>query len=147
LVHYKGQVSPPEDGTYRFLCYADDMIAVAVNGKTICQGSRRDMHLESVWTSSEKRRGPDAGNGDLAFGDWIELKKDVPVDLDVIVGERPGGQFCAFLLYEKQGAKYSTPGGGEVYPIFQLGEFNTPHYPSGDAPAFFKETKFWKGYQ
>ena len=46
VVHYKGQVSPPEDGTYRFMCYSDDMIAVGINGRTVCQGSRRDIPLE-----------------------------------------------------------------------------------------------------
>lgn len=141
VVHYKGQVSPPENGTYRFLCYADDLMAVAMNGKTVCEGSR-GLRLES-WKSPEKKSGPKAGNGDLTYGDWIELKKDEPVDLDVIVGERPGGQFCAFLMYEKQGAAY-PPG---VYPIFQLGAYNTPEYPAKDAPPFLKETKFWKGYQ
>src|SRR5690606_19880069 len=32
VIHYKGQVSPPEDGKYRFLCFADDLMVVAVNG-------------------------------------------------------------------------------------------------------------------
>jgi hypothetical protein len=34
FVVYKGQVSPPEDGTYRFVGASDDHMAVAVNGKT-----------------------------------------------------------------------------------------------------------------
>jgi hypothetical protein len=34
IIHYKGQVSPPSAGTYRFWGTADDLIAVAVNGKT-----------------------------------------------------------------------------------------------------------------
>ena len=35
MAHYKGQVAPPEDGTYRFLGDADDFLAVAVNGKVV----------------------------------------------------------------------------------------------------------------
>jgi hypothetical protein len=37
MVHYKGQVAPPEDGTYRFLGDADDFLAVAVNGKVVME--------------------------------------------------------------------------------------------------------------
>ena len=75
------------------------------------------------------------------------MKKDETVDLDVIVGERPGGQFCAFLMYEKQGESYPSEGGQTVYPIFQLAAFDTPTYSPKDAPPFYKATQFWQGHQ
>jgi hypothetical protein len=146
VVHYKGQVSPPDDGTYRFICYADDMIAVGVNGRTVANGSRPDTRAGS-WKSAEKGKAGAAANGELAYGDWLELKKDEPIDLDVVVGERPGGQFCAFLLYEKKGETYPQEGKTFRYPIFQLAPFDTPAYPPEDAPAFFKTDRLWKAYQ
>ncbi|MEA3207576.1 MAG: hypothetical protein QOE70_633 [Chthoniobacter sp.] len=120
VIHYKGQVSPPEDGAYRFVGYADDVLAVAVNNKTVCVGGRVDMHLDSIWKSSEKP-GAFAFNGNLTYGDWLPLKKEQPIDLDVLVGERPGGDFCAFLLYQKKGEQYAADKqGNPILPVFQL---------------------------
>lgn len=145
VVYYKGQVSPPEDGSYRFLAYSDDIMAVAVNGRTVCIGARFDLKM---WKSSEKGPRIVAANGDLTYGDWIPLKKDEPVDLDVLVGERPGGLFCAFLLYEKQGAEYAKNDKGQTaYPIFQLTPYKMPSFPSKVAPPFSEAAAVWKGYQ
>ena len=141
VIHYKGQVSPPEDGTYRFLCYADDLIFAAVDNKVVCQGSRPDCWIESVWPQ-QATKGPEIGNGNLSLGDWVDLKKDEPVDLDVLIGERPGGNFCAFLLYEKKGEVYPQKDGKTIYPAFQLAPGDTPGYPSD----LLKDIKYWKGY-
>lgn len=146
VVHYKGQVSPPEDGNYRFIAYADDMIAVGVNGKTVCNGSRHDTKLD-LWKSPEGGNAGRGGNGHLVYGDWITMKKDEPIDLDVIVGERPGGQFCAFLMYQKQGVDYPKEGNTTLFPIFQLAPVETPRRPDNIAPLFFKTDQVWKGYQ
>ncbi len=45
VIHYKGQVAAPETGTYRFWGIADDVMAAAVNGKSVIVGARRDMHM------------------------------------------------------------------------------------------------------
>ena len=149
VVVYKGQVSPPEDGVYRFVAYADDVIAVALNGKTVLVGGRADTvnHLKG-WKPTDTGARLAAANGQLTYGDWMTLKKDEPVDLDVLVGERPGGLFCAFLLYEKQGAEYPKGEKGEPkYPIFQLAPFQTPVAPAKEAPPFSEAGAVWKGYQ
>jgi hypothetical protein len=110
VVHYKGQVAPPEDGIYRFSGDADDIIAVRVNGRTVLVAGRQDcLPPNSVWKASE----PDIR--DRRPGDWISLKSGETVDFDVIIGERPGGQFRALLHIEKQGA--SSTGRP---PIFKL---------------------------
>jgi hypothetical protein len=149
VVVYKGQVSPPEDGTYRFVAYADDVIAVAVNGKLVVVGGRPDTlkHLQG-WKGSQPGPRVEAANGQLSYGDWITLKKDEPIDLDVLVGERPGGSFCAFLLYEKEGAEYPKDAKGiPKYPIFQLAPFDTPVPSPKNAPPFSHADGTWKGYQ
>ena len=52
VIHYKGQVSAPEPGTYRFWGIADDVMAAAVNGKTVLVGQRRDMKMpKTAWRS------------------------------------------------------------------------------------------------
>ena len=147
VIHYKGQVSPPEDGTYRFVAYADDVIAVAVNSKTVCAGGRSDMGMDSVWKSPEKP-GAKAFNGRLAYGDWVTLKKDKPVDLDVLIGERPGGEFCAFLLYQKQGEQYPTGAEGQpILPVFQLAPQPITVKKPDDAPEFAISPQRWTQQQ
>ena len=147
VIHYKGQVSPPEDGTYRFVGYADDILAVAVNSKTVCVGGRSDMYMDSVWKSSDKP-GARAFNGDLVYGDWVTLKKEKPIDLDVLIGERPGGEFCAFLLYQKQGDTYqSDPKGHPILPVFQLAPQEIKVKHPEDAPVFTISEKRWQQYQ
>ncbi len=146
IIHYKGQVSPPEDGVYRFLAYADDIIAVGVDGKTVCIGSRNTSRVKTGWQPAGASVGSAAGGG-LTPGDWIPLKAGEPIDLDVIVGERPGGGFCAFLLYEKQGETYPKDDKGNTrYPVFQLAAAPVPDLPLNLAPHV-STGKPWTGHR
>lgn len=149
LIHYKGQVSPPSAGTYRFWGAGDDILAVAVNGKTVLVANRSDTHLTlSKWKSSIPD-GAQAADDPLRAGDWITLKTDEIIDLDVIIGERPGGLFNAFLLIEKQGEIYGKDSAGNpILPIFQVARYNTPVIEDlGMEPKFAKDFPVWKCYQ
>ena len=145
MVHYKGQVSPPSDGIYRFAGYADDVMAAAVNGKTVLIGSRPDMDFSSVWKTKDQP-GAYAFNGSLVYGDWVEMHKGQPIDLDVLVGERPGGDFCAFLLYQKQGETYEKDDRGAlILPVFQLATQPVPGKDQGHlAPHCTVAAEHWE---
>jgi len=150
VIHYKAQVSPPEDGTYRFVGSSDDFIAVAVNGKTelvapLNQPSTKACPLTG-WKPSEPMAGR-AANGQLCRGDWVAMKAGEPVDLDIIIGERPGGHFNAFLLVEKQGGHYEMEGSQPILPIFQVAAFDTKSGDPKDEPRFAKGFPIWKSYQ
>ncbi len=126
FVVYKGQVSPPESGTYRFVGIADDALAVAVNGKTSLVSLFGGWPNHSRWREPE----PDQPNiqtpyGKLRHGDWFTCGKDEIIDLDILVGEFPGTAFGAWLFIEKKGAAYPSrtdPKLGEqpVLPVFQV---------------------------
>lgn len=108
IVHYKGQVSPPEAGTYRFAGHADDILIVRLNGRIVLLSSLASSKPPGVaWR-------PTATSDNLTRGDWITLKAGEIADMDVIVGEHPGGVFNAYLYLEKQGAPAGRP------PIFKL---------------------------
>jgi hypothetical protein len=150
-IHYKGQVSPPEDGVYRFVGGGDDFIAVAVRGKTVLF---QCWWAGTVWGSKVPIWTPTAPpvvlnqHSPIVSGDWVSLKKGQPVDLDVMFGEWPGGQSQAILLYQKQGVTYPTDETGSlVLPIFQLAPYDTPVPPLSLAPHFLKGAPVWKGYQ
>jgi len=123
MVHYKCQVVPPADGIYRFIGNADDFLGVAVNGKTVLFAINSAPHVK--WFAKE---GCDVGG--FTAGDWFEAKAGKPIDLDIMAGDSPGGQFRALLGIEKKGGDNH----GRAIP-FQLAK--SPRTPPGVLP--------WKG--
>ena len=103
LAHYKGQIAPPEPGTYRFLGSADDVLVVALSGKVVLNGNNRATLLPlTAWIPKEPA--PELpGTIGLVAGDWFTVQKDELLDIDVLVGERPGGSFRAHLFIQKRG--------------------------------------------
>ena len=122
VVHYKGQIAPPEDGTYRFVGAADDMLTVAINRKVVLVGNLPDTRFPLLNWKLPAGQGPaTAAHKGAKYGDWIELRADRPVDIDILIGERPGGMFNALLLYQKKGETYPVTKRGEVIlPLFQV---------------------------
>lgn len=133
FVVYKAQVSPPEDGTYRFVGVADDILAVAVNGKTELVAPFGTWMNYSRWREPEPDRpNIQTAEGKLRHGDWFTCRKDQIIDLDVIIGEYPGNAFGAWLLIEKKGVDYPVvqdPKYGKqyIYPVFQLRQHDISH--------------------
>ena len=122
VVHYKAQIAPPADGTYRFVGNFDDVLIVAINRKVVLDGSRPDSRFPRLGWTEPPDRGPKVAANDLSrYGDWIDLKADKPVDIDILIGERPGGHFHGVLLYQKRGETYPMNAKGEIIlPLFQL---------------------------
>src|SRR5690606_12222070 len=103
IVIYKAQVSPPADGVYRFVGIADDVLAVAVNGKTVLVSHFGATPDHSRWQEPSPEEAIPVWAGRMKRGNWFEAKKGEPIDLDVLVGEIPGNLFGAWLLIEKRG--------------------------------------------
>lgn len=136
FVIYKAQVSPPEDGTYRFVGIADDVMAVGVNGKTSLVSNYGSHRNYSRWTEPSPEEAIPCWAGKMKRGNWFTCKKDEIIDLDILIGEIPGSLFGAWLLIEKQGVTYPTtvdPKGNTVpvLPVFQVKAKPVPQ-PRGD---------------
>jgi len=125
VIHYKGQVSAPSDGNWRFWGYGEEVCSVAVNGKNVLLANWKEVTCPSVGWKSPEPPGQPAANGHIVAGDWISLKAGQIVDLDILIGERAGGVFCSFVLIEKQGDTYEKLNGRPVLPVFQLAPFKT----------------------
>jgi hypothetical protein len=141
VAHYKAEVSPPEAGTYRFVGTGDDIIAVAVDGKTVLSSF-------GTWKPSEPN-GPKAGSFLMVHGDWMTLKADQIIDLDVIFGDEPGAVFDAFLMIQKQGVTYKMDQTGHpILPIFQVAPYVTPVVNDINIePPFATGFPIWKAMQ
>jgi hypothetical protein len=98
MVHYKGQNSAPEDGAYRFLGNADDFLVVAINGKTVLVAEMPGTPMGVKWVAKEA-----PPHQYQAAGDWVNFRAGEPVDIDIVTGESPGGQFRCILDIQKKG--------------------------------------------
>jgi hypothetical protein len=155
LILYEGNFKAPKSGKYRFVGYADDVLMVRINGKTVLDGSRGGMIgeiqgkdlLSNVKQTLEKTH--KAGNGWLAYGEWMDLDKSSPQKIEILLGERPGGQFCAFLMVEAKDASYKKEASGRpILPLFQLAETDMSFDADvrrGVAPAYAKEALLMSG--
>lgn len=152
MVHYKGQVSPPSAGKWRFWGYGSEVCSVAVNGTTILEAnyieSGRINPIDTPdfdWVSPAPL-GRKIHRGRLTASDWIVLEEDEIIDLDVLIGERAGGNFCAVLYIEKAGETYEMQDGHPVFPIFKLEPSPPPDLKNyKKIPPYAKDGPIWNG--
>lgn len=126
--HYKGQLVYPEDITFRFWGQGDDYLIVRVDGELVlsaCWPMTAEPLFTPLWSSSsaDNRKYPLGGNYSVV-GDWITLKAGEAVDMEVLIGEAPGGLFCSLLVVEVQGEEYERNSyrNGPKLPIFKTEE-------------------------
>ena len=139
VVWYKVKAAPPEDGTYRFVGTADDILFVRVNHKTVLDGTDYgiDKDLRKLETSIEMTNFNPTfpNNGEF----WISLPFHAspadPVDIDILIGEQPGGRSDYFLYIQKDDEEYKKQSNGSpLLPIFQLDA--KPVVPKGEPMTF-----------
>lgn len=148
LIHYKGQVSPPTSGEWRFWGYGEEVCSVAINGRNVLLSNWREITTPSVGWKSPEPPGQPAASGHLKAGDWIQLEAGQVVDIDVLIGERGGGVFAAYLLIEKRGENYEMLNGRPILPVFQLAPHATPQPRSTKyGPVIATDGPVWSGLQ
>ena len=131
-VHYEGELVHKEDIKFRFWGLGDNILVVRVNGEIVLNAywphpngwmsEWETRVLTPGWqTSSAKSRAHWLGDNLSVVGDWIELKGGEPNDMEVLIGEVPGGLFQAMLVVEVEGEEYerSPDRGGPILPIFK----------------------------
>lgn len=129
-LHYKGKLVYKKDITFRFRGSADDLMLVKVDGKVVLGDSIDDFGgdwsniIPPIWNSEQpESKKQMLGNNLDSIGDWIPLKAGVPVDMEVLAAEGPGGWFSAMLLVEEKGVEYRKDSNGRsLFPIFKTEE-------------------------
>ncbi len=128
-VHFTGELVHHEDIKFRFWGCGIPLMAVRVDRELVllCYWEREDRIGSSViygnlWESSaaDNRKYP-LGSLKSFVGDWIELKANEPLKMEVLYGSRGGGVFEAMLCVEVEGVEYprSPYLGGPILPIFK----------------------------
>ncbi len=131
VCHYKGEIAAPETGRYRFVGLGDDVLMVRIGKKLVMDACYRDwVGKMSDWESrdDDNRKLP-IGNWStyqMVIGDWFKLTKGQPVNMEVLIGEMPGGKFAQILLIEQDGRQYrqvrTENGLRSVLPVFKTTE-------------------------
>lgn len=123
-VHYKGKIMQKEGGRFRFWGFGDDVLLVRVNGKVVLNASYGDSRTELCdWERQEEDYQYYMGHAQAAAGIWFDLEPGVPVEMEVLIGEVPGGQFCAYLVVEDERIDYpENRDGMKILPIFKTAE-------------------------
>ena len=133
MCHYEGEIVHPEGIKFRFVGQGDDVLVVAINGKVVLNaswpgGTWDTQNTLSIaaggWQShSSKSRTYKLGNNYAEYGDWVTLEPGVPVKMDVIMGEVPGGHFDGMLAVQVEGEEYELNSQqGPILPMFKTAE-------------------------
>lgn len=129
IAHYRGTVIVPRTGTYRFSGVGDDYLVVMLDGKPRLYGSLPDLNaaVRGRWDGS---RAPGDfrvpyKNRPIVYGDWVSLRAGQEVEMDIAIGERPGGELWFLLHIEERGVKYRKAADGRpVLPLFTTAPFS-----------------------
>ena len=130
MAHYKGPLVYHEDTKIRFWGNGDDVMVIAVDGEVVlsaCWPDEGNWGISTIggdWRSDAKNNFRFyLGNNLARVGDWIELKAGEPRELDIMIGEVPGGAFSAMLTVEVEGQTYAeNRQGGPILPMFKTDE-------------------------
>jgi hypothetical protein len=120
VAYYSGKIAAPETGKYRFWGIADDVLMVRINSRLVIDANWPSMNITDWKSDDDQDKKYKMSGQNVRVGDWFSLKKDDPVDMEVLVGERPGGFFFCHLLIEQKGVEYEKgPDGRPILPIFK----------------------------
>jgi hypothetical protein len=149
VIWYKTKAAPAQDGTYHFVGVADDILLVHVDGKTVLDGSLFpvDNQIQSQQKSYPLTnfRASCPPDNALRVGIPFHARAGEAVDIDVLIGEEPGGYSNYFLYLQREESAYQNqPNGTPLLPIFQLD--SNPVHPDGKPttyPAYSKDMEPW----
>jgi hypothetical protein len=119
---YKGDLVHQDGITFRFWGQGDDILLVRVNGQVVLNASwPGNEDYFGRWRSHDsKTRTYLLGNNLAVPGDWITLQPGVPLKMEVLCGEVPGGQFDMMLVVEEKDVVYEkNKNNAPIFPMFK----------------------------
>lgn len=123
MVHYQGRITVPRSGTYRFSGLGDDYLVLMLKGHMRLAACWSDIQpaIAERWEPTKPTGewlGP-FGNMRLVYGDWVHLSEGEVIDIDLAIGERPGGKVGFILHVEEKGVDYRKDSQGRpILPLF-----------------------------
>ena len=139
VIWYKAKAAPSQDGTYHFVGVADDILLVRVDGRTVLDGS---LYPVATGIQAQQKSYPLVNfrqscppDGKLRVGLPFQARAGEPVDIDVLIGEEPGGYSNYFLYMQRDESTYTAQSNGTpLLPVFQLD--SNPIHPQSKPLSF-----------
>ncbi|MCH8476085.1 MAG: hypothetical protein LAT55_12765 [Opitutales bacterium] len=147
IVHYEGRFQPQRSGNFRFVGYAGEVVIVRLNGEVVLDGSHpwlRTRSASPVYGEDQGQRSGRAmtewqeggeddhgydhkvfsggrwGSHRFYYGDVMNFRQGQVMDLEILIGERGGGDFNAFLLIKEVGKEIEMDDDGRpIHDLFQ----------------------------
>lgn len=151
LAHYRGKISPPATGAYRFVGEGDDYIAVRIDGRLVFDGGgklisdfKTDRPASPTYSYNfSAGQWITTNRGGVVVGNRMELRAGLFYDIDIVFSEGPGGLFSAMLLFEQEGVTYEKDDrGNPILPIFRIADSKTT--PTKSMLPFMPDGPIWK---
>ena len=122
FIRYRGKVSPPRSGTWRFVGYGDDTMIIRINGKVVLEAAAPFERKKTGPTGWSRRNFHVYPGGKYTIGDWVYLSDTTAYEMEVCLSEEPReGDTSAILLVEEQGGSYEkTASGAPILPPWTL---------------------------
>ncbi len=146
LAHYTGKIKAPKSGRFRFVGLGDDILTVYWNNKPVLEGGYDFLSVKiplsagtnprvkpsngtgtpitekqaEAWTPGRK-----AGMYQPRVGEWISVMRNQQCQVDILIGETPGGKFCAYLAMEEGDRNNPKNGTGKLI-LFKIGKDPLP---------------------
>jgi hypothetical protein len=120
VAYYTGKIAAPETGRYRFRGIADDAMMVRIKRDLVIDASLGKRYSDWDSNDNNNRKFKDGRHAGMVIGDWFFLTKGKPTDMEVLIGEQPGGIFYCRLYIEQDGVEYRKGNNGQpILPIFK----------------------------
>ena len=140
---YQGKFRSEHGGVFRFVGTADDILIVGVDGKIVLSAGFPQYNPSKWRPKKDPQHEPPAVSEylpKLTEGDWFKLPPNSPMDITVVVGEIPGGDFASYLFIEERGADYKTTRQGRpILPVFKLKDFSRAEQKTIQADYYEKQ--------
>ena len=151
MVHYRGRVSPPESGTWRFVGGGDNFVIVRINGKVVldCGFPQYDDATDFTAATKYTYQGFQIGDGSgipgvpggFAVSESMNLQANKSYDMEMVIGD-DGGLMFFTLLIEKQGVQSERDvSGNPILPPFRLSKVELP---KGNQPPYRPDGPIWR---
>ncbi|MFD2255912.1 hypothetical protein ACFSSA_04410 [Luteolibacter algae] len=126
VANYSGRIIVPETGTYRFAGIGDDYLVVYIDGRPRLFGCWPSLQntVRGSWDPSEEAPSHKSPIGQpIIYGDWMKLKKGETLEMNLALGERPGGKVGFVLLIQEKSEDYETDAstGRPILSLFTTG--------------------------
>lgn len=152
LILYRGSVTAPKTGKFRFVGASDDTLVVRFNRKDVFDhgfykgttGLRRSGRDKPVLYKYPNTPHYNDNIGGFETGAEFDVRAGSTYPIEILISEIPGGYFGAVLLIQETGVDYpKTDTGAPLLPLFRVDDGPAPE-AGKNTPPFAPQGPVWK---